>query len=103
MARYFSLAILLLALAAVALANVRPFKTTHKPTKPQKLYKLTVSGARGCGTNLQLVCKASSQRLTGLTPVLSSVYTNGNNQVVKVLLQEQKQEAKLVTPSANRA
>ena len=97
MSRFLCFAFLFLALAAVTLANQRPTpppttKAPPPPTTTKKVasvtqYKLSVSGAKGCSNNLNLVCQASSVALTSLETVFNTEYSNGKNNVVKVLLQ----------------
>ena len=115
MARFFAIAFLFFAFAAVALASARLPPTTPVPTTPilakgeaklenldpNKLYKLTITGK---SKRMELVCQEPSkgQRLTQLKTVLSTAYSAEDQNIVKVLLQEQRTEAKASTAAAAR-
>ena len=91
MARFFSFAILLLAMVASALAMHRvvpkPVLSSHDVAV--KKYQLTVSGASCGAPKLNLICQAGQKpEEAELKKVVQSVFLNGQNNIVNIALDE---------------
>ena len=83
MARFFSFALLFLALVSVGLANVRP-----KPVK--KEYQLAITGD-GCGVqNMNLICSTGIVAAGNMvkSPLLKSQVSSGGKDSVYIKLAE---------------